>query len=148
MATRWVALKGPQRRNGGLRCGVDVVAGCSVAGGERPSALAIVFGCLWRLAFAPAWLPHAKPSCRRGAQATLRIHRQDFDQTFAMQCFATIVLLAIYAGAAEPREDLKPLGASILCSDALRGMMLACMHALPMLGFSPASSTAPPHPGW
>ena len=80
------------------------------------------------------------------AQATVRIHRQDFGKAFAMRCFATIVMLvAIYAGAAEPREDLKPLGASILSLVALRRMTLACAHALPMDGFSPASSAAPAH---
>ena len=46
-----------------------------------------------------------------------------------MRCFATIVVsLAIYVGAAEPREDLKPLGALKLSWVALRGMTLACAH--------------------
>jgi hypothetical protein len=57
-------------------------------------------------------------------------HQQVFVKAFTMRCFASIVLLlSIYAGATEPREDLKPLGAfnlSFRCFASHKVSLHAC----------------------
>ena len=110
---RWVVLRQPLRRNGGWRCGVDVVAARSVAQASaqaRKLLRYIVVGVgRWRR----LRLPPAVPSFRRGAQATLRVHRLDIVRASAMHgVVAIVMLLAIPVGAAEPRVDLQPLGAA------------------------------------
>ena len=65
---------------------------------------------VWRLR--RLGLPNASLSFRRGAQVAPSLRFLDLVNAFAMRCFAILVmLLAAISGAAEPREDLKPLGA-------------------------------------
>ena len=89
-----------------------MVLACYVA---RASAqvrkpLSLIACGVWRLR--RLGLPNASLSFRRGAQVAPSLRFLDLVNAFAMRCFAVLVmLLAAIAGAAEPREDLKPLGA-------------------------------------
>ena len=73
---------------------------------ERPSALAIEFVCLL-----VATICEPQPSPRSSSYATAFVGKTKLGKAYTMRCFAAIVMsLAVSASAAEPREDLKPLG--------------------------------------
>ena len=55
------------------------------------------------------------------------------------------MLLAVAVGAAEPSEDLKPLGATICVLLGPCGILPSHARALPMAGFSSASPATPAH---
>ena len=65
-----------------------------------------------------------------------------------MQSVVVFVLLVVVAAfAAEPREDLKPLGAAICVLPGSRGVVSSHARVLPLAGFSSASPAAPAHSG-
>ena len=127
------------------RCVAGLTWCTRAAGAQVRKPLGLIACGVWRLRRL-GW-PHASLSFRRGAQATPPLRWPNLVNAFAMRCFAALVmLLAVVVGAAEPREDLKPLGDPIVLLLALRGVRLACAHALAMALLQPSivSSTGAP----